>query len=121
VTRDRLRCGSEGEDLAAAFLQARGHVILARNYRCSRGEIDLVTRAGDTLVFCEVRTRRSDGTGSSLESVTPRKQRRIVRVAAVYLSERSARRCPLRFDVVAVEMRGRTVRIEHVPDAFGGA
>jgi putative endonuclease len=119
MTDDRRRCGAAGEDLAAEFLRARGHVVVARNYRCARGEIDLVTRDGATLVFCEVRTRRGRGAGDALESVTPAKRRRILRVAAVYLAQRRAPPGPLRFDVVAIEMRGGGVRIEHVPDAFG--
>jgi putative endonuclease len=118
VTQARRQCGREGEELAAAFLCARGHVLVERNYRCPRGEIDLVTRDGPTLVFCEVRTRRSTLAGPAVESITRRKQQRILAVARCYLAERGPRARVLRFDVVAVEMRGPVVRVEHLADAF---
>ena len=110
--------GALGEALAAAFLEARGHVVVARNYRCRRGEIDLVTRDGRTLVFCEVRTRRGEGAGLPAESVTRLKQTRILRVARHFLAERAPRAALLRFDVVAVELRAATVGLTHLPDAF---
>jgi len=118
VTQERQRWGAIGEALAAAFLEARGHVVVARNYRCPRGEIDLVTRDGRVLVFCEVRTRRSAVAGPALESVTRLKQVRILRVARHYLAEHPGRAMTLRFDVVGIDMRGPTVRVAHVVDAF---
>jgi putative endonuclease len=120
MTRDRRQCGTTGEELAAAFLRARGHEILARNYRCARGEIDLITLAGDLLIFCEVRTRRTRSAGGPLESVTPAKQRQVLRVAEIFLSRHHLHAHPVRFDVVGVEIRGATVAIEHVADAFRG-
>jgi uncharacterized protein (TIGR00252 family) len=88
MTRDRLRCGAIGEDLAVAFLTARGLAVVTRNFRCAAGEIDVVARDGRTIVFCEVRTRRTAGRGSALESVTPAKQRQVCRVAAHYTQNR---------------------------------
>ena len=120
VTRERQECGREGEARAAAFLAARGFTILARNARSAAGEIDLVALDGETLVFCEVRTRRSRRQGGALESVTPLKQRQVVRVAEWFLTrhpELQAR--PIRFDVVAIDVRGDEAAIEHVADAFG--
>jgi len=90
VTRDRQRCGREGEARAAVFLAARGFTILARNVRAPAGEIDLVALDGDTVVFCEIRTRRSRGQGGALESVTPAKQRQVVRVAEWLLATQPA-------------------------------
>lgn len=120
MTRDRQRCGREGEARAAAFLAARGLTILARNVRAPAGEIDLVALDGETLVFCEIRTRRSRGQGGALESVTPAKQRQVVRVAKWFLAAHPAlREQPVRFDVVAIDVRGAEVAIVHVPDAFG--
>ena len=118
MTRDRQLCGASGEEAAAAFLRARGYTILTRNFRCQTGEIDLVALDGNTLVFCEVRTRRSAGQGSALESVGPAKRRRVIHVADCYLARHRLHAHPVRFDVVAVERRGGAVTIEHVVDAF---
>ena len=121
VTRDRLRCGQEGEARAAAYLAGHGLTILARNVRAPAGEIDVVALDGATLVFCEIRTRRSRGQGGALESVTPAKQRQVVRVAEWFLAAHPALAAhPIRFDVVAIDLRGDAAAIEHVRDAFGG-
>jgi len=119
VTRDRQQCGRDGEERAAAFLAAGGLTIVARNVRAAGGEIDLVALDGDTLVFCEIRTRRSGGQGGALESVTPAKQRQVVRVAEHFLVRYPRWHArPIRFDVVAIDVRGETVEIAHVRDAF---
>src|SRR4051794_32010199 len=118
MTRDRLRCGAVGEDLAAAFLVARGLAVVTRNFRCAAGEIDLVARDGRTIVFCEIRTRRTASRGSALESVTPAKQRQVCRVAAYYVARHGLHDRAMRFDVVAVELRDLTVSLQHVVDAF---
>ena len=118
MTRERLRRGAIGEDLAAAFLRARGCAIVTRNFRCAAGEIDLIALDGRTLVFCEVRTRRGASVESALESVTAAKQRQVIRVADVYLARHRLHAHAVRFDVVAVELRLPTVTVEHVADAF---
>ena len=119
MTRDRQRCGRDGEERAAGFLAACGFQILARNVRASAGEIDLVALEDETLVFCEIRTRRSAGQGGALESVTPVKQRQVVRVAEYFLARHPHLHArPIRFDVVAIEVRGDDVAITHVRDAF---
>ena len=103
-----------------AFLAAGGLTIVARNVRAPAGEIDVVALDGDTLVFCEIRTRRSRGQGGALESVTPAKQRQVVRVAEWFLASQPALALrPIRFDVVAIDLRGDEATIEHVRDAFG--
>jgi putative endonuclease len=118
VTRDRLRCGADGEDVAAAFLRARGLTIVERNFRCRAGEIDVIALDGRTIVFGEVRTRRGRAHGSALESVTAAKQRQVARVASFYLARHHLHAHPVRFDVVSVEMRAFTVAITHLADAF---
>ena len=118
MTRERLRCGAEGEALAAAFLRARGYTILARNYRCNAGELDIVALDAHTIVFIEVRTRRGYAHGSAFESVTALKQRHVARVAALYLAHHHLHAHPVRFDVVAIEVRGWTVALSHLVDAF---
>ena len=119
VTQDRQRCGRDGEERAAAYLTMQGLTILARNVRDAAGEIDLVALDADTLVFCEVRTRRSRGQGGALESVTPAKQRQVVRAAEHFLARHPRLHTrPMRFDVVAIDADGDDVRITHVRDAF---
>lgn len=110
------RRGEPAESLAAAFLEAEGLKILARNYRCRFGEIDLVAVNGATLVFVEVRARGSEAYGGAAGSITPAKRKRLVAAARHYLmSHRSS--SPCRFDVVLV--RGRESRVEWLRDAFG--
>jgi putative endonuclease len=120
VTQDRMRCGRDGEAQATAFLRARGFTILAQNVRSHAGEIDLVALDGEVLVFCEIRTRRTGAQGGALESVTPAKQRQVVRVAEHFLARhpRLAAR-PIRFDVVAIDRRDDAVEITWIADAFG--
>jgi len=98
----RADVGREGEAAAARLLRDRGYKILARNYRCRHGEIDIVAFEDGEYVFVEVKTRLTDEKGSAAEAVTPAKQRKIVRVAEQYLVERGLEDRPCRFDVVAV-------------------
>lgn len=106
--------GRHGETRAAAFLEDLGYRIVTRNYRCHLGEIDIVCRDGDTLVFVEVRTRESGRYGDAIATVTHAKQRRIARVAAMYLSRERPRVDSCRFDVVGIT----DGHIRHVRDAF---
>lgn len=106
--------GRRGEDLAAAHLGEQGFVLLERNFRCRLGELDIVARDGDTLVFVEVRSRASGGYGDPLETVNARKQKRLARVAQVYLSRRRPKFSGCRFDVIGIVGE----RIAHVRDAF---
>jgi len=117
----RRGLGRYGEELAARHLAARGYEILARNWRCEAGELDLVARDGDCLAFVEVRTRRGVALGSPEESVTPAKQARLIALAEAYIQ---AYGWPgnWRIDVVAVEMdrHGRVLRLEHYENAVVG-
>ena len=95
-------------------------MLVSRNYRCRRGEIDLVMRDARTLVFVEVRRRRSHWFGGGLESVDLRKQTRLAAAAEHYLAaHRVGDECPCRFDVVAIDGPPRRTTIEWVRDAFG--
>jgi putative endonuclease len=94
--------GRDGEQLALAYLQERGLVLVEANFRCKAGEIDLIMRDGDTLVFVEVRQRAAGSTVSAAESIGPAKIRRIVRAAQVYLQGLN-RLPPCRIDVVAID------------------
>lgn len=104
MTMARQNLGKSGEDLAIRELESRGYAILERRYRTDHGEIDIVARDGETLVFVEVRRRASWEFGSAAESVTPPKQRQVIRVATEYLVfHHLYDRCAVRFDVVAID------------------
>ena len=118
MTFRRMRTGKQGEDLAAAHLAENGYRILERNYRSVFGEIDIVAEEGDTLVFVEVKSRRSEAYGDPQLAVGPKKQRKISRVAMSYLSEKGWNRRPARFDIVAVKLRPSGNLIELIRNAF---
>lgn len=107
--------GRYGEQVAARWLVEHGMVVLDRNWRCSQGEIDLVLRDGDTLVFCEVKTRSSTAYGHPLEAVGPDKGARLRRLAARWLSQHPERAIGVRVDLVGVVLadRGRP-EVTHV-------
>ena len=108
--------GSHAEGLACRFLLSQGLRLVARNYRCRRGEIDLILHDAGNLVFVEVRYRRQDRFGSGLESVDRHKQRRISQCSAHYLQQHPQQASrPARFDVVAVGPDGR---IDWIRNAF---
>jgi putative endonuclease len=115
----RLRLGHDGEEIAKNFLVKSGYVIVARNYRCKLGEIDIIARDGDFHVFIEVKTRSNSTYGSPAAAVTPRKQRQICKTAQYYLAEHKLFETPARFDVVAIviENDGQHL-VEVIADAF---
>ncbi|HMS89056.1 MAG: YraN family protein [Acidimicrobiales bacterium] len=104
MTRARLRLGAAGEDLAAAWYESNGYRILARNWRCREGEIDLVCLRDRVVVICEVKTRSSDAFGHPAEAVTPAKQQRLRVLAGRWLEDGAGGLRPrsVRFDVAAV-------------------
>jgi len=118
----RTRLGSLGEKLATEHLRRLGFLILDTNFRCRGGEIDIVARQGDTLVFVEVRTRRGSAFGTSQESLTPAKGRKIIITAQTYLQTHEDLSANWRIDAVAVEMDkgGRLLRLELIENAFSG-
>lgn len=119
AAKDEL--GRRGEDIAADFLEGKGLTILARNWRCSEGELDIIASDGDsTVVFCEVKTRRGDRFGSPLEAVTRGKRRRIRRLAQLWLASLRVKGWPLlRFDVIGILLPDhRDATIAHVEGAF---
>jgi putative endonuclease len=117
----RHRLGKRGEDLAAAHFERLGFVILERNFRRRWGELDLVARDQDRIVFCEVKTRRV-GASSPFESLRERQCHRVRRVAVAWLHEQESRvfAPELRFDAVGVTFdgTGRLVALEHLENAF---
>jgi len=119
MTNERRAVGAYGERLAERHLNEQGLVVLARNWRCGDGEIDLILRDGDDVVFCEVKTRRSDTYGTPAEAVSRTKAQRLRRLAARWLAESSVRPREVRFDVVAVTARSKgPAQVEHLRAAF---
>ena len=124
----RQTTGARGEALAADHLRNQGYGILQTNWRCRRGEIDIIAQDGATLVFVEVRTRSSGQAGSAEESVTPAKQRRLAELAQTYLHvlESAGRPWsgPWRIDVIALQLHyreHRAVELNHLMNAIEGA
>jgi len=115
----RIELGKLGESVACEALTRAGYAVLARRFRTRIGEIDIVCRDGATVVFVEVKARRSTRFGIPAEAVTPRKQRRIVTMAQVFLSRRRLEGRPCRFDVVSVLMPpGQAPVVRIIRDAF---
>jgi putative endonuclease len=120
VTRARQALGRRGEAAARDHLARHGVRILAENYACAAGEIDLVGREGETLVFVEVKTRTTQAFGAPQLAVHWQKQQQIVRAAQWFLSERRLGDVACRFDVLAVSFLDEEAppRIQWVRDAF---
>jgi putative endonuclease len=114
----RPQLGRRGEDLAESVFRRLGFDIVQRNYRCKHGEIDLIARRGRVLVFCEVKTRKTDMWGTPAEAVGLRKQSRLRQLAAVWLAGHAVGRVQVRFDVVSVIVRPDRSEVTHIPDAF---
>ncbi|MCS6922741.1 MAG: YraN family protein [Fimbriimonadales bacterium] len=115
----RVRLARRGEEQAAQYLQAQGYVILARNWRTREGELDIVALDGDALAFIEVKTRRTLAYGAAEESIDPRKQAQLARLAQRFIDtnpDLTFREC--RFDVVIVDMTVLPAQIRHYRNAF---
>lgn len=100
--------GQYGEDLAARYLTSNGLSVLERNWRCELGEIDIVAREGDTLVICEVKTRRGLNYGTPLEAITYKKLTTLRRLAGRWLQTHQVRAAAIRIDVVAIVFDNNT-------------
>jgi len=119
VLRRGLRRGATGEALAARHLEEQGLVILAMNFRCRSGEVDIVAREGEAVAFVEVKERSGASHGEGYEAVGFGKRRRIVRAARLYAVRHGVSEGRLRFDVVSVEWgRDGRPRLRHDRAAF---
>ena len=115
----RQTAGREAEACALRHLQAHGLQLIARNWLCKRGELDLVMLDGDTVVFVEVRYRRHAAWGGALESVDARKQQKLIKTAQLFLQNESRwTRNPCRFDVIAIAPAGQTQDLNWIRNAF---
>jgi putative endonuclease len=111
--------GAAGEDAARRFLRREGFRIIAKNYRCPLGEIDLIALDGETIVFVEVKTRSSDDTADPENSIGSRKQTQLTRVARYWLHQHRYPDRPYRFDAVSVVLGpDRRPEVRRIEDAF---
>jgi putative endonuclease len=115
----RRQTGRQGEDIAASFLTGKGYRIIARNWRCPVGELDLVMADKETMVFVEVRTRSGLRFGPAEESITPAKRMRLIELAQTYLQESTAPGVSWRIDVVAVQLGQGLPEVKHIENAVG--
>ena len=120
MTDSRKKLGAFGEAYAQAHLSRLGYRVLQSNVRLSSGEIDIVARDGDTLVFVEVRTRRTDRFGTGEESITRSKARRLIDLADEYLQSIAPPPAAWRIDVVALDLarNGRVARVDVLRNAI---
>lgn len=114
--KNHRQVGADYEQAAGYYLEQFGYIVLEYNYRCRAGEIDLIAKDGDCLVFCEVKYRADSGKGNPLEVVNIRKQRIIFRCAMQYLTEHRMQDVPCRFDVIGIDGGKMT----HIKNAFEG-
>jgi putative endonuclease len=119
---ERKEIGNMGEQLALNFLKKKGFRILETNYRCPQGEIDIIARQKECLVFIEVRTKANSAFGSPEESITMTKKRHLVMATNHYLQEQAKLPASWRIDVVAVEIEAdnKIKRIELIENAVEG-
>jgi putative endonuclease len=117
---DRRDLAVAGEDAAAGLLIAKGYRILARNYRTSSGELDIIARQADELVFVEVKSRTSEEFGSPAYSVSKAKQRKLASLARGYVAQKIRKEVAWRFDIVEVLLSeaGKVREINLIPGAF---
>lgn len=118
MTRARLELGKEGEDLALRKLESIGYRCIERNFRCALGELDLVARDGETLVFVEIKTRKGKSLDYAKEAVHARKQRQISKVALAYMKRNGCEEAKARFDVVVIHQKNLDKHIEVIRNAF---
>lgn len=119
MKRTKKQIGQMGEDIAAKYLQLHGYRIITRNYRCRYGEIDIIAREDNCLVFIEVRSKTSDSFGTAQESVNYHKQTKIRQLALFYIAERVGSNDEnYRFDVVAVTFDRSDRKIDLIKNAF---
>lgn len=118
MTHERRRLGASGEERAAVWLESKGYKIIATNWRCPLGEIDLIAQKKDILAICEVKTRRTGDYGSPFEAITPTKQRRLRKLGEYYWCFVNKRRLQVRFDALAIYDRGDESIVDHIENAF---
>lgn len=118
VTESSYSKGKRYEREAAEYLKSKGYEIIQLNYKCREGEIDIIAKQGDTVVFAEVKSRSTSSFGSAEEAINLKKQQRIILASQKYIVENDMH-CRCRYDAVAIEIKGgRASKINHIADAF---
>lgn len=110
--------GKWGEDRALQKVKKLGYRCIVRNYRCPLGEVDLIARDGDTLVFVEIKTRKGRSLEYAKEAVDKRKRKQLSKVALAYMKANGYSEARARFDVVVINLEGKEEEIEVVRNAF---
>ena len=118
MTNQKQKVGKKGESVAVRYLKKQGYKIIEQNYRSKAGEIDIIARERKTLVFVEVKTRRTTSYGSPKYAVTPKKKKAISMAALYYLKMTHQTHADARFDVVSILAQEEDTRIELVRNAF---
>ena len=116
---EKRNIGDAGEELAAEYLSEKGYEIVCRNFACKAGETDIIAVNGETIVFAEVKTRKSTAFGLACEAVDRKKQRRLLICAGVFLKLNPCYRgLSVRMDIIEVYKNGRMSRLNHIENAF---
>ncbi len=118
MTRQRQQIGQAGEKAVVSYLKKKAYKILEQNFKCPVGEIDIIAKEKKTIVFVEVKTRRSLSFGSARMAITQKKQRKISMAALYYLKTNHQMDQRARFDVVTVLSTGEENAIDHIQNAF---
>lgn len=113
--KKKSRLGKKGEDMACTFLENKGFVLVKKNFRCRKGEVDLIMKDHEILVFIEVKYRSSGHFGSPIEAIDTKKQEKLLDVSRYYLYTQ-AYEGPLRFDAVGIQKHANGHWIEHLTD-----
>ena len=118
MTKERIELGKFGEELALRRIKRLGYKKIVRNFRCPLGEVDIIARDGDTLVFMEIKTRKGRSIDYAKEAVNERKKRQISKVALAYMKSMDCSDVRARFDVVAISLGRGKPEIEVIKNAF---
>lgn len=118
MTRERLDLGKLGEELALKKIKSLGYKSIIRNYRCPLGEVDVIAKDGDCLVFIEIKTRRGRSLDYAKEAIDKRKRRQLSKVALAYMKSMNCSDVESRFDVVAISLNEGREQIEVIKNAF---
>ena len=118
MTKERLELGKLGEKLALKRIKKLGYKLIESNYRCPLGEIDIIAKDDECLVFLEIKTRKGRSTGYAKEAIDQRKIRQISKVALFYMKTNNCLESKSRFDVIAININGQKKELEIIPNAF---
>ncbi len=119
MSKSRIDLGKRGEELATVFLEQKGFQIITRNYRQKTGEVDIIAKDNNTLIFIEVKTRSSLLFGQPFEAVTEKKQSQLNRIALDYMTRNKIKNQAARFDVISILIeKNKKPKIEHLKNCF---